>query len=231
MGVSLGVSGETATYRNARFEGEYQGLAAFAAWEHEGVRVRGALPSYRLVRNGAEAFGLGDLFLDVRASFVPAAGDGLRGGAGLAASLPTGSAKQDLGMGHAMLMPALWVIWTSHEAFLTGQIGYGRALSGGGGGHHHATSGTGPIVSPMNSSEVEFALGGGTHLARGLRVRAAVYGAVPVASLDGGAARAAASLGMDVTVGDWFDVGLEGHLPLVGDPFLAKIVVPIGVRF
>lgn len=228
LGLRVGLAFEVAAYRTSRFEGDYQGLALNVGWVHRWVRLRAGLPAYRLVRNGAEEYGIGDVWLDVRVPIARAANDTVVGGIGLAATAPTGDASRDLGMGHFMLMPTLWATWRSEQAFIQAQVAYGRALSSDGGAHHGA-GGPRPIVNPMNASEVEMAGTGGLILDERIRIRGGAYGAVPVAT-DDGAPRAVAFAGADLIL-DWFDMALEGHLPLAGDPFLAKIVLAVGARF
>lgn len=227
LGLRVTVGSESATYRTSRYEGEYQGIGVGVGWEHRWVRVRANLPAYRLTRNGLEEHGIGDVVLDVRVPFARTEDDTLVGGLVLATSAPTGDSSRDLGMGHFMLMSGFWATWRSERAFLQGQVAYGRALTSGGGAHHGG--GPGPIVSPMNAGEVELAESGGWRVGDHLRVRGGVYGAVPVAVV-GGASRAAAFVGTDLVL-DRFDLALEGHLPLAGDPFLAKIVLAAGARF
>lgn len=229
LGLRVALTSELATYRTTRFEGEYQGSSLGLGWEHRWVRLRASLPAYRLTRNGLAHHGLGDLFLDVRVPLASADNDIFVGGIGLAVVAPTGDSARDLGMGHFMLMPGAWATWRADRAFAQAHVAYGRSLTSDGGAHHGGGR-PGPIVNPMNASEVELALTGGASLIDQLRVRGGVYGAVPVAAT-GGASRAAAFVGMDVIPVGPFDVSLEGHLPLAGDPFLAKAVVSAGAQF
>lgn len=227
LGFRVAVSAEAATYQNARYEGEYQGASLSLGWEHRWAGLRASLPAYRIVRNGLEDRGLGDLLVDARIPFARSARDELRGGAGLAATLPTGDAAKDLGMGHAMLMPGLWISWRGDRAFLQASLAYGRALAAG--GHAHHGGGPAPIVSPMNASEIEGAAAAGVRLHEHLRVRGGLHGAIPVAD-EAGAARAVAVAGGDIVYGA-FLLGVEGHVPMVGDPFLAKVVISVAAMF
>lgn len=228
IGLRVGLGAEYAAYRTARYEGDYTGASAAAQWDAPWARLRAALPAYRLDRNGLEVRGLGDLVLEGRVPFVRTEGDALAGGFVLAATLPTGDADRDLGMGHVMAMPGAWFSWIPARAFVTTQLIYGRALGAGAGGGHHG-GGPRPIVNPMNASEVEASASAGYLIHELVRARAGVYGALPVDDRTG-ASRAAALVGADLIV-DRFDLSLEGHLPLVGDPFLVKVVLATGVRF
>ncbi|AKT37897.1 hypothetical protein [Chondromyces crocatus] len=248
LGLRVGLGAEAATYKTARHAGEYQGASLNVGWEHRWVMLRAALPVYRLVRDGETLTGLGDVLVDARVPFARTEGDTLVGGFRMAATLPSGSAARDLGMGHVMVMPGFFVGWQAHGAFVQTQLAYGRALAKGGHGAHgggqgdhgdgHGDHGTGdtthaggpmPIVNPMNSSEVEAAVTVGYLLHEHLRVRGGMYGAIPVAA-EGGASRGAVMLGGDLLFGP-VDLGVEGHLPVAGDPFLAKAMVTAGVRF
>lgn len=229
LGLRVELASELATYRTTRFEGEYQGLGLGLGWEHRWARVRASLSAYRLTRNGPEQAGLGDLFVDVRVPFARTENDTLVGGVGVAATAPTGDSSRDLGMGHFMLMPSAWATWRSERWFAQGHVAYGRALTSDGEAHH-AGGAPRPIVNPMNASEVELALTGAVSMIDKLRARGGVYGAVPVAAA-GGASRGAAFIGLDGSLLEWLNVSLEGHLPLAGDPFLAKAIMSAGARF
>lgn len=227
LGFRVAAGAEAATYRNARYEGEYQGVSLGLGWEHRWVGLRAALPAYRIVRNGLADRGLGDLLVDARIPFARSARGGLSGGAGLAATLPTGDAAKDLGMGHVMLMPGLWLSWRGELAFLQVNLAYGRALAPAGQAHHGG--GPAPIVNPMNASEIEGAASAGVRLHEHLRVRGGLQGAIPVAD-EAGAPRGIAVAGGDIIFGA-FHFGVEGHVPMVGDPFLARAVISVAATF
>ncbi len=227
LGLRAALGAEYATYRTARYEGEYQGLSASLQWDTPALRLRAVVPAYRVVRNGFAAQGPGDVLLEGRAPLVGDGGEGPTGGVVFAASAPTGDAARDLGMGHFMLMPGVWFAWAPRRAFVAAQMSYGRAL-GGGDGHHHG-DGPRPLVNPMNASELEAAASAGYLLHDAVRARAGAYGALPAGD-DQGAARAAAFVALDLLAGR-FDLALEAHAPLAGDPFLAKAVVALGARF
>ena len=60
-------------------------------------------------------------------------------------------------------------------------------------------------------------------------LRAMVYGALPIL-VEGGGSRAAAFIGVDLAT-DRFEVDLQTHAGLVGDPFVVKQSLRIGARF
>lgn len=227
LGLQVSLRSEFATYKIQRFVGEYQGLAVGLAWERSWLKLRAVIPGYRLTTNGLERFGLGDLLVDARFSFAVESSHTLRWGPSLAATLPTGDASRELGMGHVMLMPGLWAVWNGPRAFVQSQLSYGRGL--GSSATHHL-SGPSPIVNPMNVSEMEMAMTAGYTVIEQLRVRGGFYGAVPVAAPQG-AARAAAFVGADLTLLERIDLSAEAHVPVIGDPFLAKLVIAVAARF
>jgi hypothetical protein len=87
----------------------------------------------------------------------------------------------------------------------------------------------GPIVNPMNRSELAGRLGGGFLIVDFLRIRTGVDAAVPVAD-DEGESRGIAVLGVDF-LPDPFNATIEGQVPFAGDPFTAKGVFSAGFRF
>ena len=211
-----------ATYRNESFAGEYQGLILSGQLRQRRLQVAAALPAYRLVRNGLVAYGLGDVAAQVRVAFFQADDASFASGADMALTAPSGDANEQLGMGHVMLMPA-WFIQRQHgPVSIEGRIGYGRSIDRGNStGHQHGA--TGPLVSPMNRSEVEHALFVGYALGDHAQAMLRLSGAIPVAASDG-EARESIGLGLSVRAGP-LQVSVETARPLVGSPFLAKTTI------
>lgn len=223
--VRLGVRTTFATYRNPVYAGEYQGYGASASYAHRWFYAELALAGYRIVRNGLADRGLGDLSLDARSTLYRA--EAYSFGVELAATAPTGDADRGLGMGHTMVMPGLWGGYQYERLQLFVQVAYGRAVGDAGAHAHHAA--TGPLVNPMNRSELEHALtlsyGFGEHLFVGGRL----LGAVPIAAL-GGAAREIASLGIGATIAP-LQLELELQMPLIGAPFETRSVISLAALF
>lgn len=217
------LAGEVATYDNAHYLGEYQGLRVGAAYQHPRVVVGASLPYYRVVRNGLPQQGVGDVALDVRVPVIILEDLGLSFGPDLAVSFPTGDATRDLGMGHTMLMPGAFVGFNHLRLTVIGQLAYGRAIGGGHGTHHHG--GAGPIVNPMNQSEVEHALGVGFEVVSALRVTARAFGAIPVFD-DEGLTREVLSGGLSLVLGA-FDLTVEQQFPVIGAPFESKTLATV----
>lgn len=227
-GQRLGVAVESASYRTSRYEGVYEGLATTWSWNWNWLGVRAQLPAYRLNRNGRVVTGLGDVFLEGRAEFWVSDEERWRAGLMSALTLPSGDASADLGMGHAMAFGGIWTSYSRDDFSTQLQLSYAGALAAGGAHAYHA-GGASPLVAPMNSSEVNASLSASYDVVEPLRLRASTYAALPV-GVDDGKARAIAGLGIDF-VTDWFDSSIEGQLPLVGDPFTAKLIASWGVRF
>ena len=156
---------------------------------------------------------------------------GFAAGPSLLMTAPTGNASHDLGMGHFMALAGLWGELSGDRAFAQAQLGYGREL-GSTEAHHgadHHSGGPHPIVNPMNPSEIAGGLAAGYRVHELVRVGGGMNAAIPIAT-DGGESRAVAVLGVDLLIGQ-FDIGVEGQLPFVGDPFTAKAIAMAGVRF
>jgi hypothetical protein len=238
LGLHVSTSLEFAAYDNARGEGHWVGVALGAAYRRDFLRLRAQMPFYRLERNDETSTGPGDLIVGAEAALLRDE-DRFAAGIGVAVSVPTGNASDDLGMGHFMLMPGLWGELTRDRTFVQAQVAYGRALASRDdhaahehAGHHgseQAVMGPGPIVSPMNFSEIEGRLSGGYRIVELVRLRAGVDAAVPVAD-EQGESRAIAVVGVDFLPDPW-NLALEGQLPFIGDPFSAKVSASAGFRF
>jgi hypothetical protein len=225
LGVRAALAGIFGWYRNTRFEGSYQGGRVSFSWSHPKVELEAGLPFYRIERNGLSSAGLGDVPVSVRWRALTAST--LHAGLTVAATLPTGDAAAQLGMGHVMLMPHAWLAKQWGAVVVSTHVGYGRALASSSDGHHGA--GPIPLVDPMNSSEIFSALGVTWRIHDRWTLRAGVMGALPVA-LQAGEARLVASFGATLSWRDLF-VDVEGQVPLYGNPFLGRTLVNAGVRF
>ena len=239
LGFHLSTVLELATYDNDRGAGNYQGVAVIAAYHREWLRLRAALPGYRLRRNDRTFYGPGDLLVGAELALIRDEEKTLASGISLAVTAPTGDAASDLGMGHVMVMPGVWGEVSRDKTFVQVQVVYGRALAPSDdqgaaqhAGHHASASnpvGPGPIVNPMNSSEITGRVSAGYRIAGPLRLRTGVDGAIPVAE-DNGKSRGVAVVAVDL-LPDPFDFTIEGQLPFAGNPFSAKAVVRAGFRF
>lgn len=232
-------TGIFATYANASYTGEYQGVRALASYQLFAPAPEGAprpprlsldvaLPYYRIVRNGLTQNGLGDLSADARVVALRSADQRFSAGPELALTIPTGDATRDLGMGHVMLMPGAWLKLQQDKLVLIVQASYGRApVSLNSKGHHHES--IFPIVNPMNRQELEHAVAVGYAIHPQIELEARLFGAVPVAS-PMGTTRELVAAGAHASAGV-VTVGLELQVPLVGAIFHARTLLSASARW
>lgn len=222
FGASLSVL--AAHYDTPSFTGNYQGLAGALRWSADRYAAFVSLPLYRLEKNGARQVGIGDLVAHAQAMVI---GDHPRHlGVALAVSAPTGSQRAGLGMGHVMLMPALWGTWAFGDLAAHASVGYGRALGASSDGGH--THGSAPLVDPMNFSELTYSASADVGLARELRIGARLGGGVPLD--DAGVHRLIGALRVLWTAGRVVTTA-EVQAGLAGDPFTLRGVVETAIRF
>jgi hypothetical protein len=213
-----------ASYAQTSFVGDYQGVTPELSWTNGRFAASTMIGAYRLRKNGALYHGVGDLFVHGQATIVGRAAASV--GVVLALSAPTGSQRDALGMGHFMVMPALWGTWTTGAVTLAASGGYGHAIGADSDAEH--AHGTGPIVDPMNLSELTWSASGDLAVARALRLGARIGGAI---TLDDG--------GVDRTIGAVRAVWTEGRVEtaaevqvgIAGDPFRVRGVVETALRF
>jgi hypothetical protein len=233
LGFRVSVTQLFAVFDEAGMRGDYQGLIATLAFHHPRVSVELGLPAYRIEQMGSGEIGPGDVTADVRVTWLRSESGSVATGIELATSLPTGDETRDLGMGHVMLMPGVW-LRASHESFsLLAQLAYGHALGDGAAAHStaHAHGGGTPVamamprVNPMNASELEHALGLSYSLHPNLSVTGRWLGAIPLE--DEGTARQILAPGLQLVAGA-LDSALEAQVPVAGDPFEIKLLVSVG---
>jgi hypothetical protein len=224
------VASALASYDNVHGQGDYEGLTLGFEAAFPLFRLGAYLPAYRLVRNGVELYGPGDALLNLEGTFAQTSTRSLLFGAAWGTSLPTGSSADDLGMGHAMVMPSFW-LGTELGAFSAkAHLGYGIAVGEGGASAHAHHGIVGPIVAPMNPSEVELSLALALRAFAFLELGAGGFFATPVA-MQGGEARGTAYGSLTLFPSGRVNVRLEGHGPWLGDPFLAKARLAVAVKF
>ena len=228
-GLTTGLRLDAAGYRNPSYTGDYQGLAPTIGLYHPRVALVALLPAYRLTRNGRAVYGLGDLALALRVPVPAFTRGGFAAGFGLAATLPTGQARDDLGMGHVMLMPELWYAHQRERIQLTGTFGFARALTAAGSGAHN--HGPRPIVNPMNLSEIDASFNAFLRVHPNLWIKLGAFGAAPVGAINPhGLTRLVVGSGLMLTLRR-LELSAELQAPLAGAPFLARGVIQVGHRF
>ncbi|MEY4580560.1 MAG: hypothetical protein RL701_5263 [Pseudomonadota bacterium] len=206
--------------------GEYQGLLATASVSHAWFALDVTLPGYRIAQVGSHAYGMGDLLVDARANLYRSANDTLIIGPEFAATLPTGRASKQLGMGHVMLMPGGFLRWNDRGFSVIAQLSYGRALASG---QHAEHAGPRPLVNPMNASELAHALSASARLHPNIQATGRLLGAVTLFD-HAGAAREIIAPGLQLIMGA-FDAALEIQVPIVGTPFTSRAVLTLGAQW
>ena len=219
--LSAGVSLFAARYDQMLYDGDYQGIAPAVRWSNARFGATVTLPFYRLVENGRALYGPGD---GVVSGQVTHARDAWQGGIVVAISLPIGEQRTGFGMGHAMVMPAMFVAYAIDRVRLGASAGYGRALGDPGSEHEH---GQWPIVDPMNLSELTFAGTTDVAIGRGITAGARLLGAGPIGD---GQTRLIAGGRVMWTAGR-IDTGIELQAGLVGDPFSIRAALETTLRF
>lgn len=224
LGIDLGVRFEHAQYSTETYAGNYSGAMLAAALLRPSWDVSLDVPVYHLLKNGLDVAGPGDPYLGGRLQVLASRAETVALGLGLGLSLPLGDAEQDLGMGHFMLHPGLWLRTSQGDLRSEWTVGYGRVLGGPVDGH-----GTGPLVSPMNASELS--VGGALSLRswRVLELRAAGMLAAPLPATSG-EARATLGLSAGLLLGK-VAVTSGFSLPVLGDPYDAKLDVAVSYAF
>ena len=220
--VSVGVL--AASYTSPIYEGDYQGaqVGARATWGRVGVGA--SLAAYRITKNGKTVDGIGDVTLHAHA--VAVTRGAVMAGVMVMATLPTADDTAGLGMGHVMLMPEAWIMWTPGRLALSAAAGYARMF----GGHAaHAEHGVAlwPLVDPMNAVELPFEGTAMVALAPQLGIGAKLVGGVP---LGDGDTRLAAG-GRLAWIAGSVTTSAELLGGVAGDPFGLRGVIETSLRF
>jgi hypothetical protein len=208
------------------YGGNYEGAIASTSWARDRFSAGASLGFYRLLANGLESYGIGDVVVNGQVAIVRT--DEFTAGALVAMSIATGDDIHGMGMGHAMAMPAAFAAWHRDRVALAASIGYSRALvhARDYDSHDH---GVWPLVEPMNMSEITWSASGEYVVGHGVRAGLRLVGGVPIGAIIGhdrviGAARVAWTSGRVDTAAE-----LQGGF--VGDPFTIRGVVSTALRF
>ena len=212
----------SATMLGGRFDrpqgrGDYEGLSLALKLRAGGARYGVVVPSYRIDRNGATTVGLGDVGFRADMPVISLFDRTLELGIGLGATLPTGRAEDELGMGHAMAMP--WIFGSLRLGIVNTEVevGSAHALAD----HVHTITPSGehvhvarPVVDPMNANEVWGSAAATLPLGL-LQLVPSLRGARPLGE---GEARLNGGLGLRLPLGP-ASVAAGAELPIVGDAF------------
>jgi hypothetical protein len=216
-----GVAVVAASFDTMFYAGNYQGVIPSLHWSNERFATGASVAMYRLEENGAEFYGFGDVVVHGQATLVRA--HPIHAGVIAAVSAPVGDELRGMGMGHPMVMPALFGMWMHDRVVAVATAGYSRAI-GGDTDHDH---GLWPLVEPMNLSELTWSAGGDYALARTLHAGARLSGGIPIGNGDNrvvGALRVAWASGR-------FATGAELQAGVAGDPFTLRGVVSTALTF
>jgi hypothetical protein len=215
--VSAGLAVVAASFDTMLYLGNYQGVLPSIGYAADRFSITATGSGYRIRENGAERYGAGDTSLHGAARLVT--NDALDAGAMLMVSIPTGEERYGLGMGHVMIMPALYAAWrVAPRVQLAASGGYSRAV--GVEGHHD--HGAWPLVAPMLMAEVSWSAAGDVRISDRLSAGARASGGLPAG--EGGSARA--SIGARVAWhGGRTDTAFELQAGVAGDPFTTRGVV------
>lgn len=214
--VQASITLEAATIPDGAYQGETTAIGV-----HRGrLGLRVAVPVWRLDVLDTPHSGIGDVIVQGHARVL--GDDRASAGAVIAVGLPTGKASYGLGMGHAMVMPAVW--GAAARGRLRGLALVGGGLALGSGDHDHPGFASGPPVSPMAPRELDLTLRGSWLPRHGLAVD--LIGAVAVPVGDDRDARAATGVGARYRRGGWM-AGVTGLAGVAGDPFGVRVVVDL----
>ncbi len=224
-----------ANYDVNGYAGNYEGLWASFAYRSAWWGAEVMLPAYRLDHAQGIDYGLGDLMLTARGTFLRAWDGDLSMGVELPVMLPTGDWKRDLGMGNVMLMPDVYFALKLKPLLVRAQLGYGYMFGDmhmprEHVAHHHGHMiMSAPLVNPMNMSELEHALLVGVQLPFDVTVHARWWGAAPIHA-DMGVLRQAVALGAGIVLSR-FDITFELQRTITGSAFEWKPLLQTGVVF
>jgi len=222
--IAAGVSLVAASFDTMLYGGNYEGIVPSVRWSNERFAAIATGAAYRMYKNGAQSYGLGDVALHGQATLVGGAHN-FDAGVLAGVSAPTGDDRKGMGMGHVMVMPGVYASWMPHERLRFGtSVGYSRSF--GAQGHHD--HGSWPLVSPMLMAEVSWNAGGDVRVTPDVTAGARATGGLPAG--EGGHARAAVAGRVGLRRGR-VDSAFELQAGLVGDPFTVRGVVSTMVSF
>jgi len=218
---AAGVELVAARFATMTFIGDYQGVLPSVQWSRGRFGATANVGMYRLLENGRRLHGLGDLAVSGQAVLLGRGGGHL--GVAVPVSLPTGDHATGLGMGHVMVLPTVWAIWSTPRLVLGASAGYGRALDG----DTHHDHGAWPLVEPMNMQEVTWGVNADVPLGRVIRAGVRASGGVAIGT---GQDRVAGGLRAAWVEGR-VETAAELQAGIAGDPFIIRGLVETVVHF
>lgn len=219
FGVGVGVV--AARYDTTIYVGDYQGVIPTVSWMRGRFGASATVGLYRLVENGARRYGPSDLVISGQVTLLERRRLAL--GLALPASVPTGDHVTGLGMGHVMVMPAVFVVGQAGSVQLGASAGYSRAI-GGDTDHDH---GSWPLVDPMNLQELTWSASAYVPLGHVIHAGVRGSGGVPIGN---GRQRVTGGVRAIWTEGR-VETGFEIQAGFAGDPFILRGLVESALHF
>ena len=216
-----GVSMVAASFDTMFYVGNYQGIMPAVHYTYRRFAIGANTALYRVEKNGGRPYGFGDAI--VHGQYVFTGERDVAAGVSAAMSVPIGDDQRGLGMGHPMLMPALFGSAKLDEISVAGSIGYSRAI----GGHRHHDHGQWPLVDPMNLSELTWSAGGDVAITRGVHSGLRMSGGMPIGE---GEHRIVGAVRTGWTNGR-FSTAAELQAGLSGNPFTVRGVLSTAMSF
>jgi hypothetical protein len=218
----VGVAVVAASYETMDYAGNYEGVLPSVRWSRPRFGVAATAGYYRLEKNGAKLWGQGDLTVHGQVLIAGNARASVGAIAGVMAPIANG--QRGMGMGHVMLMPALYGAYGFERIDVVATAGYSRAL-GGDLDHDH---GPWPLVEPMLMSEISWSAGGDLRATSDVRVGGRLSGGIPAGGP--GETRMVGALRVGWHAGR-VDSAAEVQAGLAGDPFTVRGVVSTALSF
>lgn len=217
-GVTAALAYETARFDSDGGYGGWGGIVPELRASRGGFMARAWIGGYDIDRPRSHVRGIGDVGTDLAVHIFET--PRLQAGPLLAMTWPTGDASAGLGMGHAMVMPAFAAHLTADSLRGLATVGYGFGLFVPD-DHVH---GSGPIVDPMNRSELQSSVGLATILPTSpgrLAVEGHFAYARPI-GINDGHERGIAGVGLYLSIAA-IGVRAATEWPLVGNPFRVRL--------
>jgi hypothetical protein len=185
--------------------------------------LESALPMYSLQQMGkSRQQGLGDIAATLSTIFFHASSLQLR--AAVTMTAPTGDDRASLGMGHWMVMPAVQAEATTGRLRGALALGAGAAL---GSGHVHRPGG--PLVNPMNQTEATAMLRLAFQASPRFSPEVVTMAAMPLDAT--GTARMTQGVGATLSAGRGWRLRALFQLGLLGQPYISRLTIDVGVVF
>lgn len=220
--LGAGVAVVAATFDTDSYVGNYQGVLPSVQWTRPRYGVMASTGVYRLEKNGADLYALGDVLVH---GHLMIAGDASASiGAVAGVSAPTGDSERGTGMGHVMVMPALYGAAARGKLAGSATIGYSRAL-GGDMDHDH---GPWPLVEPMLMAEVSWSAGADIAWTPGTSTGLHFAGGIPAGAAGDTRAQVGARFAWHA---GRVESAAEIQAGLIGDPFTIRGVVSTALSF